>query len=86
MNFELILFKLRDEEMNAEKIVTVKNVSYCWSYEIKPEKIFRLVWDLNLPRSLLLSQKLKNYATPFVFSFLLSSSSWLDIYKAPINS
>ena len=32
MNFVLSLFNLRDEELNAEKTITVKNVSYC-SYE-----------------------------------------------------
>ena len=46
MNFVLILFKLQDEEINSEKIVAVKNVSYR-SYEKKAWKIFRLVWDLN---------------------------------------
>ena len=34
MNFVLILFKLQDEEINSEKIVAVKNVSYR-SYEKK---------------------------------------------------
>ena len=54
MNFVLILFKVQDEEMNAEKIITVENVSYRCCYEIKPEKIFRLVWDLNrLPSPIL---------------------------------
>ena len=53
MNFVLILFNPRDEELNAEKTITVKNVSYC-SYEKRAWKIFRLVWDLNrLPSAIL---------------------------------
>lgn len=40
MNFALILLKLRDEEINAEKTITVKNVSYC-SYEKKAWKKFQ---------------------------------------------
>lgn len=40
MNFVLILFNLRDEELNAEKTITVKNVSYC-SYEKRAWKNFQ---------------------------------------------
>lgn len=80
MNFVLILFNLRDEELNAEKTITVKNVSYC-SYEKRAWKNFRASLGFEPPAlcDTLLSQKLKNYATPFVFSFLLLSSLWLHI-------
>ena len=37
MNVVLILFKQRDEEINVEKIITVKNVTYC-TYEKKAWK------------------------------------------------
>ena len=72
MNFVLILFKLREEEINAEKIITVKNVTYC-SYEKKAWKNSGLsgIWTAcplrySGPRSLLLSQQLKTYATPLI--------------------